>query len=158
MMTDVLTADLHEEISQAAQSSGCELWHADYKGGRLEVVLDRPEGVTLANCEDVSRKISALLDVVDFAASKYVLEVSSPGLDRRLYRPADYRRFEGHSARVTWQDSELGKRTDVGTLGVEADLEGEQPSIIHLTLENGSSIDIPFSAISEARLEIEPQS
>jgi ribosome maturation factor RimP len=155
-MNDVLTADLHKEMSQAAESSGCELLHADYKSGRLEVVLDRPEGVTLANCEYISRKISALLDVVDFAASKYVLEVSSPGLDRKLYRPADYRRFEGQMVRVTWHDPEVGKRTDVGKLAVESDLETDQPSIIHLTLEDGASLDVPFSAISEARLEIEP--
>ena len=119
------------------------------------MVLDRVGGVSIEHCEQVSKKISAALDVLDFADSGYVLEVGSPGLDRKLYQPKDYQRFEGRLARVTWQDPATGKRTDVGRLEVEMDPGSERPDTIHLSLDNGSTVAVPFSAISEARLEIE---
>ncbi|HVT57422.1 MAG TPA: hypothetical protein VHR45_03395 [Thermoanaerobaculia bacterium] len=62
------------------------------------------EGVSLADCERVARQVSALLDVLDFGAGRYLLEVSSPGLDRPLYRPRDYHRFLGRRARVTFEE------------------------------------------------------
>ena len=75
------------EIEQVAQAVGCELVHAELKGGVLRLFVDRPEGgVTLADCQLVSKQVSALLDVLDFGTGRYVLEVSSPGLDRQLYR------------------------------------------------------------------------
>ena len=69
--------------------------------------------MTLADCEHVSRQVSALLDVLDFGTGRYVLEVSSPGLDRQLYKPRDYDRFAGRLARVTFQDPETGKKKTV---------------------------------------------
>jgi ribosome maturation factor RimP len=79
--------------------------------------VDKPEGVTLADCQLVSKQVSALLDVLDFGNSRYVLEVSSPGLDRQLYRLQDYERFAGRLARVTYEDPETGKKkTEVARL------------------------------------------
>ena len=75
-------AEITPEIEQVAQAAGCELVHAELKGGVLRLFVDRPEGVTLADCQLVSRQVSALLDVLDFGTGRYVLEVSSPGLDR----------------------------------------------------------------------------
>src|SRR3954468_1088259 len=103
-------AEIMPELEAVAQAVGCELVHAELKGGVLRLFVDRPEGVTLAECEQVSRQVSALLDVLDFGAGRYVLEVSSPGLDRQLYRPPDYERFAGHLARVTYEDPETGKK------------------------------------------------
>ena len=79
-------ADFQPEIERIAEASGCELWHAEVKGGVLRLYLDKPEGVTLSDCEHVSKLVSAYLDVVDFGKSRYVLEVSSPGLDRHRGR------------------------------------------------------------------------
>lgn len=149
-MQTPLTDEVHAEIADAAASSGCELLHAELTGTQLRVILDRPEGVTIADCEQVSKKLSALLDVLDFGDSRYVLEVSSPGLDRRLYGPRDYERFSGQLARVTWSDTERGKRTDVGRLAPFS--EGEEQVV--LSTERGE-LQVPLSSIQEARLEVE---
>src|SRR6185369_3709461 len=77
-------AELQPELEAIAESAGCELVHVEIKGGVLRLFLDKPEGITLADCEHVSKLASAYLDVVDFGKSRYVLEVSSPGLDRQL--------------------------------------------------------------------------
>src|SRR5947209_3719595 len=107
-------AEVIPELASVAAAAGCELLAAELKGGVMRLILDRPEGgVTLADCEHVSRQASALLDVLDFGSGRYVLEVSSPGLDRQLYRPQDYDRFAGRLARVTMQDPETGKKKTV---------------------------------------------
>jgi len=146
-----LSREVQEEISAAAESSGCELVHAELSGNQLKVILDRPEGITITDCEQVSKKLSAVLDVLDFGGSSYTLEVSSPGLDRRLYGPRDYERFAGQLVRVTWSDPERGKRTDIGKIGSYEDGQAE----IVLTLEKDQTLPIPIGSVQEARLEIE---
>lgn len=106
-------AEILPELEAVATAAGCELLHAELKGGVMRLILDKPEGVTLADCEHVSKQTSALLDVLDFGSGRYVLEVSSPGLDRQLYRPRDYERFAGRLARVTMDDPETGKKKTV---------------------------------------------
>src|SRR4051795_4542952 len=86
-------AEITPEIEAVAQAAGCELVHAELKGGVLRLFVDKPEGVTLADCEHVSRQVSALLDVLDFGPGRYVLEVSSPGLDRQLFKPTGSQGF-----------------------------------------------------------------
>ena len=118
----------------------------------LQIVLDHPDGTTLTHCEEVSRKISALLDVIDDADNRYVLEVSSPGLDRKLYGRRDYDRFLGRLARVTWIDPRGCKRTDIGRLQPSKENEAD---ILYLALDGDSSLEVAVKDISEARLEIE---
>jgi len=113
-----LSPEIEAEIAEIAAACGCELIHAEWKGGVLRLVLDRPPlvplvplppetaGVSLGDCEQVAKQTSALLDVLDFGNGRYLLEVSSPGLDRQLYRPSDYQRFLGRLARVTYQQAE----------------------------------------------------
>lgn len=158
-----LGPELWGEIESIAERAGCELVHAEFRGGTLRVTLDRPEdggsgqGVTLADCEHVSKQVSALLDVLDFGRERYVLEVSSPGLDRQLYRPKDYQRFVGSKVRVTYLTPDGGKkRTVVGRLDEmrpagPAGAEGE----ITVTTEDGERLDLPLPSIQVARLEIE---
>lgn len=153
--------ELYGELESIADHAGCELVHAEMRGATLRLILDRPEGaeggVTLADCEHVSKQVSALLDVLDFGRERYLLEVSSPGLDRQLYRPKDYRRFVGSKVRVTYHEPDGGKkRTVVGRLDEmrpagPAGAEGE----ITVTTEGGERLDLPLPAIQVARLEIE---
>jgi ribosome maturation factor RimP len=112
-----LSAEIEAELAEIAAAAGCELLHGEWKGGVLRLILDRPApaaetaaatgdathagGVSLGDCELVAKQASALLDVLDFGSGRYLLEVSSPGLDRQLYRPSDYRRFLGRLVRVT---------------------------------------------------------
>jgi ribosome maturation factor RimP len=152
--------EITPEIEQIAQGLGCELVHAEIRGGVLRIFLDRPDGgVTLADCEQVSRQVSALLDVLDFGSGRYVLEVSSPGLDRQLYKPLDYERFAGRLARVTYEDPETGKkRTDVARLQGLRRTEGAADEEAAVLLEDGGTDEvreIPLKNVKLARLEIE---
>lgn len=158
--TSALSPELEQELAGVAEGIGCELVHAEFKGGILRIFIDRPDrpgGVDLSDCETVSKQVSALLDVLDFGSGRYTLEVSSPGLDRRLYRPRDYRRFAGSLARVTHRDPESGKkRTVVGRLGELRDegASGRAEVQLHL-VERDETLDLPLDAIEMARLEIE---
>ena len=139
MSQTAIHADLEAEFAAVAADVGCELAHVEWKGGTLRVVLDRPdEAVTVDHCAKVSRQLSALLDVHDFAPGgsgdrKYLLEVSSPGLDRKLYRPEDYERFRGRLARVTAGGPEVALREDA----------------------TGEVLRLPLKEIRTARLEVE---
>lgn len=152
-------AELTPEIEQVAEAAGCELVHAELKGGVLRIFIDKPEGVTLADCQHVSKQVSALLDVLDFGSGRYVLEVSSPGLDRQLYKPADYDRFSGKLARVTFEDPETGKKKTVvarlqglapaGTAGEDARVLLQEDG------KDGEPWGLPLKNVKTARLEVE---
>lgn len=156
MKTAALDPDLVREIESVVEHNGCELWHAEHKGGMLRLYIDRPDtpgGVDISDCEIVSKQVSALLDVVDFGLGRYTLEVSSPGLDRRLYRPRDYERFAGSLARVTYRDPATGKkRTDVGRLGGYRE---DERAILLDVGEGDEAVKLPLDAVESARLEIE---
>lgn len=143
--------ELHREMAAVAARSGCELVEVEAHDRILRLVLDRPEGVTLDDCQTVSRQISALLDVEDFGDSSYTLEVSSPGLDRKLYGPHDYERFAGNPVRVTYQTPEMErKRTVVGRLDAYREA-GD--GALELTLEEtGEALTIPRASVRVARL------
>ena len=153
---DRLDADLQAELEAIAEGAGCELWHAEFKGGHLRLFIDRPEGVTLADCELVSKQVSALLDVVDFGHQRYVLEVSSPGLDRQLYRPGDYERFTGERVRVTYLTPDGGtKRTVVGRLEAFRPAGGEAAGgTIEVATDDGERLELTLADVQAARLEI----
>jgi len=153
--------ELVTEFESIARASNCELVHAELKGNVLRVILDKEEGISLGDCEQVAKHVSAYLDVVDFGKNRYVLEVSSPGLDRQLYGPRDYARFTGRLARVTYMTPEGKKRTVVARLkgfapepapGVvtlaEGDSEGDKE-------EKGTELSLRLDDIKMARLEIE---
>jgi len=147
-------AELRSELEAIAHRHGCEVLQSAFSAGIFRLVLDRPEGVTLAECEKVSRETSALLDVLEFGDGRYTLEVSSPGLDRQLSRPEDYQRFTGKGARVTWREPASGKkRTDIGVLAGCTAIESKDATI---TLDvDGIKHDIRISDVLLARLEPE---
>jgi ribosome maturation factor RimP len=148
--------ELRQEFEQIAAATGCELWHAEVKGGVLRLYIDKLEGVTLADCELVSKLVSAYLDVVDFGKSRYVLEVSSPGLDRQLFRPRDVERFLGRLARVTIEDRGTRKRrTVVARLQELRRAEPEEESEVVLLDAKGGTETVRWQDIQTARLEIE---
>jgi ribosome maturation factor RimP len=154
-------AELTPEIEQVASAAGLELVHAELKGGVLRIFVDRPEGgVTIADCELVSRQVSALLDVLDFGSGRYVLEVSSPGLDRQLYQPRDYDRFAGRLARVTFQDPETGRKKTVvarlqGLRRAGGAAEEEDARVALADDKSGEPLEVPLRNVTMARLEIE---
>ncbi|KOQ98488.1 ribosome maturation protein RimP [Haemophilus sp. C1] len=99
-----LEQNLQEMLQGAVEDLGCELWGIEcQRAGRFMTVrlfIDKEGGVTVDDCADVSRQVSAILDVEDPIADKYNLEVSSPGLDRPLFTLSQFERYIGQDISV----------------------------------------------------------
>jgi ribosome maturation factor RimP len=120
-------------------------FHPQGRGGLLRVYIDREAGVTVDDCEIVSRQVSAVLDVEDPIPGAYTLEVSSPGLDRPLRKAADFARFAGQQARIDMELPIEGRRRFAGTLkGCEAEeVMIEVDGVLH---------KLPLGSMAKARL------
>lgn len=114
----------------------------------LRVTIDQPNGISSNDCERFSRALDAKLDEVDPISGSYLLEVSSPGLDRPLKKPADFERFAGEKVEVRLHTKVMEKKQWKGKLvGWTADNDG---AIILET--DGQTITLPWSAVSRVRL------
>jgi ribosome maturation factor RimP len=111
---------VREIAERVATSSGLEVVEVELRGGvkarLLRIVIDKLSGVTHEDCVKLSREVSTILDVEDAFPGSYTLEVSSPGLDRKLIRPADYERFTGSRIKLTTQQPVNGNRHFEGRL------------------------------------------
>jgi ribosome maturation factor RimP len=113
---------VREIAERVAASSGLEVVDVEMRGGgksrMLRIVIDKaPAGVTHEDCANLSREVSTILDVEDvIPGGSYVLEVSSPGLDRKLSRPSDFERFIGSRVKLTARNPVNGNRHFVGRL------------------------------------------
>jgi ribosome maturation factor RimP len=118
-------------------------------GGRptLQVMAERSDGkeMTVEDCAEISRAVSAILDVEDPIAGAYVLEVSSPGIDRPLTRPGDFARFAGHEAKLELNQPVDGRKRIRGRL---VGLEGES---VRVAAEDGERL-LPLPEIRTAKL------
>jgi len=112
---------IHAIAERVAVSSGLEIVELEIRGGgkarMLRIFIDRPGGVTHDDCAKLSREVSTIFDVEDAVpGGSYVLEVSSPGLDRKLSRPVDFERFQGSRVKLTTKDPVNGNRHFEGRL------------------------------------------
>jgi ribosome maturation factor RimP len=112
---------VREIAAQVGASSGVEVVEVDMRGSggarMLRVFIDKPGGVTHEDCANVSRELSTILDVEDAVpGGSYVLEVSSPGLDRKLSKPADFERFTGSRIKLTTRTPVNGSKHFEGRL------------------------------------------
>ena len=112
---------VREIADRVAASAGLEIVEVDLRGGgkarMLRIVIDKPSGVTHEDCANLSREVGIILDVEDVVpGSSYTLEVSSPGLDRKLIRAADYERFAGSRVKLTTRQPVNGNRHFEGKL------------------------------------------
>ena len=115
------------------------------KGGMVRIFIDKPDGIDLDDCEKVSLAVSALLDVEDPVPGNYNLEVSSPGLDRKLTKVEHFQRFEGETVKVQMRFPIEGRRRFRGTL-VSSDDENIVVDV------DGESHSLPLKTIDTARL------
>ena len=115
------------------------------KGGLVRIFIDKPDGIDLDDCEKVSQAVSALLDVEDPVPGNYNLEVSSPGLDRKLTKVEHFQRFEGETVKVQMRFPIEGRRRFRGTL-VSSDDENIVVEV------DGESHSLPLKTIDTARL------
>src|SRR5438270_6643599 len=112
---------VREIAERVAASSGLEVVEVELRGGgkarMLRIVIDKPAGVTHEDCANLSREVGTILDVEDAVpGGSYTLEVSSPGLDRKLVRPVDYERFTGSRVKLTTYQPVNGNRHFEGRL------------------------------------------
>ena len=147
------TEAINAIIERVTAREGLELVHWDLVGPKnnsvLRIFIDKPGGVTHNDCEAVSKQVGTLLDVEDLIPTQYLLEVSSPGVDRPLYKPADYERFAGNKVKVRTQTPVNGQRNFKGKLlGIEANL-------VKLQVEGGNEIEIAFDNITKGNIEYE---
>lgn len=135
---------------RVAASEGLTLIDVELKGGRsnplLRVYIDKPGGVSHGDCALVSEQLSAILDVEDPFPGSYLLEVSSPGLDRQLVKPQEYRYFAGRRARVVLREPIEEKRV------FEGRLVGFREGRVQLGLDDNQVAEFELSNISKARL------
>lgn len=142
-------------LAPAIEALDCELWGIEYQSqgrrSRLRVYIERPDGVSVDDCERVSREVSDLLDVEDVMPSAYTLEVSSPGMDRILFKAAHYQANLGSIVDVRLNFPLDGRKHIVGSLaGLEDDeiivrpLEGDPDA--------GEEYVVPLENVHRARL------
>jgi ribosome maturation factor RimP len=143
---------IRDAAERAAHSAGVEVVDVEWKVGKqrfLRVFIDKPEGVSHRDCQAVSEQLGVLLDIEDLVpGSRYVLEVSSPGLDRKLTKPAEFERFAGRLARISTSEPVENSKFFEGRLAGCS--EG------HVKIEvQGRTITVPLASIRKANLVVE---
>jgi len=148
-----IAEDLQRQLEALVEDEGLELLATEVVGRGsktvLRLVVDGTSGVTLDQCSEVSRQASVLLDVEDPIAHTYTLEVSSPGLDRKLYRDADYDRFTGRRVKVRMEPSYREHRVVVG------ELLGLEDRAVRVRDDSGDVVELPADEVFETRLEVD---
>ena len=131
---------------------GFELWGFEYlPAGRhsiLRVFVEKEDGITVDDCADISRQISAIMDVEDPISSAYMLEVSSPGMDRLLFKPSQFERYKGQTVQVRTAVGVLGRRKFKGPMVQVTD------SMIEIEVD-GELYEIDYDIIEKANLVAE---
>jgi ribosome maturation factor RimP len=145
-------AKIREAAGRVASSEGVEVVDVEWKVGRqrlLRIYIDKPEGITHGDCQRVSEQLGVLLDVEDLVPGRgYVLEVSSPGLDRKLRSPAEFERFVGRRARIS-----LTEPVENSTF-YEGRLAGVNDGMVRLEVD-GRVVLLPLGRIRKANLVVE---
>jgi len=154
-------AKIRGAAERVARSEGLEIFDVEWKIGKqrlLRVYIDRVPnasdpgsnaGVSIKDCERVSEQLSVILDVEDLVPGPaYVLEVSSPGLDRKLIKAADYERFAGRLARI-WVNEAVGNQKFL-----EGRLAGFADGNVKLAVKD-RELSVPFADIRKANLVVE---
>ena len=147
-MANMVEKSVWEMAESLLAGSGVELVDVEYvkeKDRYLRVFIDKPEGIGIEDCQSLSERLEKLLDERDVIPEQYILEVSSPGLDRVLKKPRDFERERGKQVDVSLYEPMDGEKLVVGTLagfdGAALTLEGREP--------------IPKEKIAQVRLHIE---
>jgi ribosome maturation factor RimP len=163
-MPPAFNASVVEQVrtiaSRVAATYALEIFDVQFRreaGGMvLRVQIDRPgpaataeDSVSVDDCARVSRDLSAVLDVEDVVPTGYILEVSSPGLDRPLRHADDYRRFAGRRAKVVMREPIDGQTYFKGRLG------GLEDGWVLIDADDGRRHRIPVGIITRANLEVE---
>jgi ribosome maturation factor RimP len=153
MNKGLITERVREIAAGAAAEKNLELVHVEMVGAAsnptVRIFIDKPGGVTLDDCSELSRSVEAVLDAEDFIPSAYTLEVSSPGLERGLYRLEDFERFAGNPAKVKTVEPVNGQKNFRGRI-----IEVKDGEIVFEDKTSGT-VRFPYAAVAKANLEID---
>jgi ribosome maturation factor RimP len=153
-MKQALLDKIYEIADRVARPLGLEIVEVELLGGGaarlLRLSIDKEGGVSHADCEVISREVGAQLDAEDVIPGEagYQLEVSSPGVERRLSRPRDFERFTGQKVKISLREPVEGAKRYEGSLASFVD------GTVTLDVE-GKTVAIPFDLISKANLKFE---
>jgi ribosome maturation factor RimP len=139
---------------RVAASEGIEIVDVQLLGGgahrMLRLFIDKPAGVTHGDCEFISQEVGTILDVEDvIPGGRYTLEVSSPGVERKLTRPRDFERFTGQKIKVVLRQPVEERKNWAGTLAAFAN------GIITLEPAPGKTVQFPLEQVEKANLKFE---
>ncbi len=151
---DAISVKVTEITERVGQSDAIEVVEVQILGGGkarlVRIYIDKPAGVTHADCERISHEVGDILDAEDvIAGGAYTLEVSSPGVERKLSKPADFQRFLGQKAKVVLNQPVENQRSWIGTL---AALEG---NVVTLEPSAGKSVQFALDQVEKANLKFE---
>lgn len=143
-----------EIVERAGRNEGIEAVEVELKGSGsarvLRIFIDKPDGVTHADCRNISEYVGTVLDMEDvIPGGRYTLEVSSPGVERKLSRPRDFERFAGQKAKIVLSEPIEGHKVWEGTLA------GFTDGVITLEVAPGDSIPIPLTQVARANLKFD---
>ena len=143
------TRHIKEILTEDIKSLGCDIWGIEffgkYKNQTLRIYIDNKEGISVEDCEKVSKHVIKLLDVENDFSNKYFLEVSSPGLERKFFSKDQYQSYIDCSIKVRYIN-DLNKKISVKGIMSKVSTEG-------LTIESrGKDHKVPFSSIIQANL------
>lgn len=156
--------EIEEELDARVEELGYELvdvrWGGSGQRPLLKLRIDRPDskpgrGVTVDECATVSRALEPWLDAHEALSRRYVLEVSSPGVDRPLVRPRDYERFRGERVAVTGHEVLLDRSTRLEGELVGLQDEGAEEEAVVLRLSGGEEVSVPRSKVRRVNLVFE---
>jgi ribosome maturation factor RimP len=153
-MREAIVARVTEIAERVAQSEGIEIVEVQLlgAGGRrlLRIFIDKPAGVSHGDCELISQQVGTILDVEDVVpGGRYTLEVSSPGLERKLEKPRDFEKFLGRKARVVLRQPVQNQRHWEGTL---AGLSG---GVVTLEPAPGRQVCFDLQMVERAHLKFD---
>ena len=153
MQPDSFTERIDKIAADAAKANKVEFIQSEIVGSKrnmtVRIYIDKPEGVTLDDCSAVSHSIEAVIDAEDFIPSSYILEVSSPGIERPLFALKDFERFVGKKAKVKTADAINGQANFNGRIVA---VDGDE--IVFEDKTNGP-VRIPFASVAKANLKVD---
>jgi ribosome maturation factor RimP len=152
-MREAVASKIEAIAQRVTESEGMELVEVEVKGGGgsrfVRISIDKPAGVTHADCELVSQQVGTILDVEDVVPGHYTLEVSSPGLERKLTKPYDFERFQGKKVKIGLREPVDGRRNWEGLLAGFADGQ------VALEVQPGQVLTFPLDQVAKANLKFE---
>jgi ribosome maturation factor RimP len=153
---------IREAAERVARTEGVDVWDVEWKIGRdrfLRIYIDKPEGISHADCQAVSEQLSVILDVEDLVPGpRYTLEVSSPGLDRRIFKPEHFQRFTGRLAKIWTHEPVIPTGSAKSVNYLEGRLAGFVNGMVRIELSKSSGegvFELPFENIRKANLVVE---